>query len=86
MSDRAALPPLAPDALIHKSATFSQPVVFHYTSDPARQREMAERLWTVMVSGVVRPEVGGSFALASAAEAHRLLESRGSRGSLVLVP
>ncbi|MFO1320210.1 MAG: SRPBCC family protein [Burkholderiales bacterium] len=80
------LPPLAPDALIHKSATFSQPVVFHYTADPVRLRQMAERLWEVIRAGVVRPEVGGSYALASAAEAHRLLESRASRGALLLVP
>lgn len=80
------LPPLAPDALIHKSATFSQPVVFHYTSDPDRLQEMAERLWAAVASGAVRPEVGGTFALAAASEAHRLLESRGSQGALLLMP
>jgi len=79
-------PPLASDALIHKSATFSQPVVFHYTSDPARLQQMAERLWAALAVGYFRPEMGGSFALGVAAEAHRLLESRGSRGALVLVP
>ena len=29
-----ALPPISADALIEKSATFSRPVLFHYTADP----------------------------------------------------
>ena len=81
-----ALPPLASDALVHRSATFSQPVIFHYTADPARLAEMAGRLWQAVQSGIVRPEIGGRFELGSAAEAHRLLESRASRGALLLVP
>lgn len=80
------LPPLAPDALVHRSATFSRPVVFHYTSDPARLAEMAARLWAVVKAGTVRPVIGGTFALGAAGEAHRLMESRASRGSLVLIP
>jgi NADPH:quinone reductase-like Zn-dependent oxidoreductase len=80
------LPALAPDALVHKSATFSQPVLFHYTADPKRLETMAQRLWSMLRSGAVRPEIGGTYALASAAEVHRLLESRATRGSIVLVP
>ncbi len=80
------LPALAPDALIHKSATFSQPVVFHYTSDSARLQEMAARLWAVLRSGAVRAEIGERLTLGSAAEAHRLLEARATHGSLVLIP
>jgi NADPH:quinone reductase-like Zn-dependent oxidoreductase len=80
------LPALAADALLQKSATFSQPVLFHYTADPKRLAAMAERLWSMLRSGAVRPEIGGSYALASAGEVHRLLEARATRGSLVLVP
>lgn len=80
------LPALAPDALVHKSATFSQPVLFHYTADPRRLQEMAQRLWSVLRSGAVRPEIGGTYALAAAGEVHRLLESRATRGAVVLVP
>jgi len=80
------LPALAPDALVHKSATFSQPVVFHYTADPRRLQEMAQRLWSMLRSGAVRPELGGTYPLASAGEVHRLLEARATRGSIVLVP
>ena len=46
-----ALPPISPDALIEKSATFSRPVLFHYTADPQRLAEMAGRLWSMLASG-----------------------------------
>lgn len=80
------LPPISPDALLRRSATFSRPVLFHYTSDAARLAQMSARLWEVVRTGVVRPLLGGSFALGAAAEAHRLLEARATRGSLVLLP
>ena len=80
------LPPLANDALVHKSATFSQPVIFHYTTDSARLQRMAERLWAALAAGWVKPEIGGTFALGAVAAAHRALESRGTRGALVVVP
>jgi len=41
------------------------------------------RLWS---AGVVHPVVGASYPLASAAEAHRLIEERRSTGKVVLVP
>jgi NADPH:quinone reductase-like Zn-dependent oxidoreductase/uncharacterized protein YndB with AHSA1/START domain len=81
-----SLPPLSSDGLQEKSATFSQPVLFHYTADPKRLAEMAQRLWSMLRSGAVWPELGGSYALSAAAEVHRLLEARATRGSLVLVP
>lgn len=77
---------LAVDGLSAKSVTFTRPVLFHYTADPRRLAAMAERLWTAIRSGTVRPVIGETFALGAAAEAHRRLESRQSRGSLVLVP
>jgi NADPH:quinone reductase-like Zn-dependent oxidoreductase len=81
-----ALPDFSPDALTAKSATFSRPVVFHYAADARRLAEMAERLWGMLESGKVRPLIGGAFALAAASEAHRVLEARTSKGSLVLIP
>jgi NADPH:quinone reductase-like Zn-dependent oxidoreductase len=70
-----ALPDFSPDALTAKSATFSRPVVFHYAADAG-----------MLESGKVRPLIGGAFALAAASEAHRVLEARTSKGSLVLIP
>jgi NADPH:quinone reductase-like Zn-dependent oxidoreductase len=80
------LPDVDPHALLGKSATFSRPVLFHYTSDSQRLTEMAGRLWAMLESGRVRASVGARYPLAAAADAHRALESRLSRGSLILLP
>lgn len=72
--------------LSDKSVTFTRPVLFHYTADPRRLGAMADRLWAAIRAGAVRPVIGETFALGMVAEAHRHLESRTSRGSLVLVP
>ncbi len=79
------LPPLSSDALLEKSATFSRPVLFHYTADPQRLKEMAERLWAMLASGKVRPVIGARYPLSAAAQAHRALESRATQGSQVLI-
>ena len=81
-----ALPSISADALIDKSASFSRPVLFHYTADPQRLAEMAGRLWSMLASGKVRATIGGRYPLLAAAEAHRALEARGTRGSQILIP
>jgi NADPH:quinone reductase-like Zn-dependent oxidoreductase len=80
------LRPLSPHDLVAKSATFSRPVLFHYTADPRRLAEMAERLWSMLESGQVRPTIGARYPLEAAADAHRALESRATRGSQILLP
>ena len=64
---------ISPDALIEKSATFSRPVLFHYTADPQRLAEMAGRLWSMLAAGKVRATIGARYRLAAAADAHRAL-------------
>lgn len=48
--------------------------------------ELAEKVWPLLESGRIGPIVHRSFPLAEAAEAHRLMESGGHRGKLVLIP
>ena len=81
-----ALAAVDPHALLAKSATFSAPVVLHYTSDSMRLSQMADRLWSAIQTGAARPHIGGRYALAAAREAHRDLEARTTRGSLLLIP
>ena len=45
-----------------------------------------ERLLGAVADGSLRVDIGHRFALENAAEAHRLIESRGSVGKIVLVP
>jgi NADPH:quinone reductase len=73
-------------ALLAKSATLSAPVVFHYTSDATRLQHMADRLWGALQVGAARVHIGAQYPLSAASEAHRALESRGTRGSTILLP
>ncbi|WP_327698721.1 quinone oxidoreductase family protein [Streptomyces sp. NBC_00459] len=54
------------------------------------QPELYERwrreLWRLFTEGTVRPVVHGEFALADAAVAHRVIESRTNLGKVVLIP
>jgi NADPH2:quinone reductase len=53
---------------------------------PEVVRSTAEDLLRFWAEGMLRPVVGGTFPLAGAAEAHRLVEERRSTGKVVLVP
>ncbi|MET0542752.1 MAG: SRPBCC family protein [Variovorax sp.] len=81
-----ALAPLAPDVLVAKSLTFSRPVVFDYVATPAQLAERAQRVWNALGDGSIRLPPIERFSLASAAQAHARLESRGTIGPLVLRP
>ncbi|WNI17085.1 quinone oxidoreductase family protein [Actinacidiphila sp. ITFR-21] len=53
-------------------------------SDPRRLRGIAERAFHTVTEGGVELPVSGEFALADAAAAHRLVESRAGTGKLLL--
>jgi NADPH:quinone reductase-like Zn-dependent oxidoreductase len=77
-------PPLT--VLSAKSATFSRPVLFHYTANPAVLREIAGNVFDLVGRGVLRVEIGQRYPLAEAARAHRDLEARRTIGASVLLP
>ena len=79
------LEPIDPDALLHKSASFSRPVVFAYTATRAVLAERARRVWDALADGTLKPPTIERFALESAAQAHARLESRSTIGALVLM-
>ena len=60
--------------------------MIHYATPRAHMLAMAKELFDLVLAGRIRSEPQQSFALAEAAEAHRLLESRKSVGATVLVP
>ena len=80
------LTPLAPDALVAKSLSFSRPVVFDYVATQASLAERAQRVPHALADGAIRLPPIERFSLESAAQAHARLESRGSTGALVLLP
>jgi NADPH2:quinone reductase len=77
---------LAVDSLHQKSATFSSPVLFHYTADRATLTEIAQRTFKALRQGTIQLDIQHRYPLSAAAQAHRDLESRMTIGPLVLLP
>jgi len=69
-----------------KSATVSRPNFGHFTDTPEKVRDITANLFLALRNGVLRPKPPTTLPLREAAEAHRLLESRSSTGSIVLTP
>jgi len=66
----------------------------HYTGSTLRSRpdaykarvarELEEKVWPLFGAGKLRPVVGAILPLTEAAEAHRLMESAGHKGKIIL--
>ncbi|CAN5488544.1 hypothetical protein BH11PSE9_BH11PSE9_39060 [soil metagenome] len=80
------LTPLAPDALVAKSLTFSRPVVFDYVATNGQLAQRAQRVWNALADGTLLPPTIERYSLDAASRAHARLESRGSIGALILTP
>jgi NADPH2:quinone reductase len=80
------VPPFSPLLLSQKGSLFlTRPTLFHYTRTPAELASRAADLFGWVADGLdVR--IGATFPLASAAEAHRALESRATTGKVLLTP
>jgi NADPH:quinone reductase len=80
-----ALQPLDPNLLVHKSATFSRPLLFAYLSSPAQLLARSQGLWAALAEGSIKKPLIERYTLDAADQAHARLESRLSVGSLVLM-
>jgi NADPH2:quinone reductase len=77
--------PFPPGLLAQKGSLFlTRPTLYHYVATRAELEQAAGELFAMVESGKVKVEVGQTFALKDAAEAHRALESRRTTGSTVL--
>lgn len=76
---------IAPDLLLHKSASMSRPVVFDYVDTRAALAERTERLWQHLGARDWKAPPVERFALDAAADAHARLESRRTVGALILM-
>lgn len=70
--------------LASKSVTLSRPVIFHFTADAARLRDMAQRVFDALAAGTLRPRVT-TYALGAVGEAHRALQDGRTTGQVVLL-
>jgi NADPH2:quinone reductase len=81
------VPPFAPLELARRGSLFlTRPILFHYIARRADLERAARELFEVIGRGVVRVEIGQTYALQDAAQAHRDLEARRTIGSTVLIP
>jgi len=81
------VPPVAPLELSRRGSLFlTRPTLFHYIARRAELERGARELFEVIGRGVVRVEIGQSYALQDAGQAHRDLEARRTIGSTVLIP
>ena len=62
----------------------TRPTLAHYTSTTAELRWRADELFTLVADGKLDVRIGVRLPLAEAAEAHRLLEGRGTTGKVIL--
>ncbi|HVA12928.1 MAG TPA: quinone oxidoreductase [Stellaceae bacterium] len=63
----------------------TRPTLAHYVAGTEKLRAVAKELFEVVASGAVTIEIGQTYRLKDAAQAHRDLEARKTTGSTVLV-
>ncbi len=80
-------PAIQPLELSKRGSLFlTRPTLFHYIAQRADLVRAARELFDVIGRGVVRIEIGQTYALQDVAQAHRDLEGRRTIGSTVLIP
>lgn len=64
----------------------TRPTLFHYIATREELEQAATSLFEVVTAGIIKVSINQRFPLQEAAEAHRLLESRQTTGSTILIP
>jgi NADPH2:quinone reductase len=68
------------------SLVMTRPTLFNFTDTPESLARASRRLFSLIESGVLTPDIGQRFALSDAAGAHRALESGKTSGATLLMP
>lgn len=80
-------PPIEPLLLSEKGSLFlTRPTLAHYTARREDLLRAAQAVFHVLRSGVVKADVGRTYALKDVEQAHRDLEARRTTGASVLLP
>jgi NADPH2:quinone reductase len=80
-------PSLDPQLLVAKGSLFlTRPSLAHYSADHEETLRRSGELFEWMAAGQLQVRVDQTYPLADAAEAHRYLEGRKTRGKLLLMP
>ncbi|MDY8109713.1 quinone oxidoreductase [Fulvimarina sp. 2208YS6-2-32] len=79
------VPPMAPAILGKKGSIFlTRPSLFNYTATRAELLDCADNLFAVVKSGAVKIDIGQTYPLSQAVQAHRDLQDRKTTGQTVL--
>jgi NADPH:quinone reductase len=82
-----AVPPFAPITLAGKGSLYlTRPTLAHYIANREELVWRADELFTAILAGKLKIAVDKKYGLPEAAEAHRYLEGRNTKGKLLLVP
>jgi NADPH2:quinone reductase len=82
-----AVAPIDPQTLNAKGSLFlTRPFLAHYTADRAELLGRVNDLFKWIAAGELKVRIDKTFRLAEAAEAHRYLEGRQSKGKIILIP
>ena len=81
------VPPVALSTLNDRGSLYvTRAKLWDYIHTRQELMESAATYFETIRDGIVKPAVAHRFALKDAAEAHRLLESRQAKGSIILLP
>jgi NADPH:quinone reductase len=79
--------PIDPQTLNAKGSLYlTRPFIGHYTSDRAELMWRVNDLFSWVAAGELKVRIDKTFSLADSAEAHQYLESRQSKGKVLLIP
>ena len=82
-----AVPPIDPQVLNSKGSLFlTRPSLGHYAADRAELLNRTGDLFKWMVSGELSVRIDKRFPLNEAAEVHRYMEDRKTKGKVLLIP
>jgi NADPH2:quinone reductase len=81
------VPPLNPQVLSAKGSVFlTRPTLAHHMRDRAELLKRTGDLFTWITAGELHVRIDKTFPLKEAAEAHRYLEGRKTKGKVLLIP
>jgi NADPH2:quinone reductase len=81
------VPPVDPQILNSKGSLFlTRPTIAHYTQTREELLWRANDVFTWIAEGKLKVRVDKTFPLSQAADAHRYLEGRQTKGKVLLIP
>jgi NADPH2:quinone reductase len=81
------IPPFSIMLLSQKGSLYAtRPTLVNYASTRDALSKMSSELFDLVLAGKIKPDARQTFPLKDAAEAHRSLESRKTKGATLLIP